>query len=63
MIQRGGSCPGPDSTTLERFCGSLLAEAAGTTTSSVCTSAMPFMVGVKTDGTEVLLLTLCMLKN
>jgi len=53
MIQRGGSCPGPDSTTLERFCGSLLAEAAGTTTSSVCTSAMPFMVGVKTDGTEV----------
>ena len=53
-IPQGDSCSSPDPTsTFERFCGSLLASASGTTTGSVCQSKSPFMIGVKFDGTEV----------
>ena len=54
LIMQGGSCPAPDSSTNDRFCGSLLAESTGATSAtSVCTQKLPFMIGVKTDGTEV----------
>ena len=53
LILQGGSCPAPDSSTNDRFCGSLLAESTGSSATSVCTQKLPFMIGVKTDGTEV----------
>ena len=54
IIMQGGSCPAPDTTTNDRFCGNLLAESTGATSAtSVCTQKLPFMIGVKTDGTEV----------
>ena len=53
-IPQGDSCSSPDPTsTFERFCGSLLTNAIGTTTGSVCQSKSPFRVGVTFDGTEV----------
>jgi len=55
IIIAGGGASAGATTNFDRFCGSLLLNAAGTTTTlnTVYTNKMPFQVGVYTDGTEV----------